>query len=43
MELEKKVDTTFVSSFEEESRNFASGTENPAITEVQAFGLDGEI
>jgi hypothetical protein len=37
------MDTTVVFSFEEESRNFASGIENSVVTEVQAFGLDGEI
>jgi len=37
------METTLVSSLEEESRNFASGTENPLITEGKEFGLDGEI
>jgi len=36
------MEIALVSSFEEESRNFASGTDNPLITEGKAFGLDGE-
>jgi len=37
------METTLVSSFEEESTSFASGAENPFITEGKEFGVDGGI